>query len=692
MSLFNRVVYSLLAVDPRRLWLRYAIGLTLILILTGVSHGISFYAIHASGNDAVFINKGGQQRTLSQQILYFASAYHREGGSERKAALKDVIDRFEASHEKLANPGRLNGSLKAIYFDNSQLNAVDYLTRNYINDAREVLTANDAAGRLAAEEALDRMAHAGPDHLLTRLETAVAGFESVATANLATLQIIQETMLAATILTVLLIGLLIFWPAHKAVNRAFSRLEKQKSAMKRTQTDLIEGNLELRRAKEDIEYQATHDALTGLHNRRFLEAELDRRIRASEGSDERIAVLHIDLDKFKQINDTLGHAAGDYILTHVAVVLKEASNGSDVVARVGGDEFVIVRTGPCSETELAAIADEIITELSKPVPYDDNVCHFGASIGIDIGITSDYLECADIDELLVNADVALYKAKERGRGCYQFFTPALKRESSESKLFSNEILSAVTHHEFIPHYQLQFDAKTGLPVGAEALVRWDHRERGLLLPGEFMPTAQSLQAMGDIDAIMLETVLRDYMAHWRDHPMMRRISLNLSAQRLNDPDFVARLDTLSQPREVLSFEISETVNLEGELSSLLEPIGQLKRMGYNVEIDDFGTAHASILTLQRLKPDRLKIARELVSGIAGSERERVSVELITRLADVMGVEVVAEGVETAAQAQVLKSLGCDILQGFHYSKPMPALEVNEVLTRFSERLASEKRA
>lgn len=691
MGTVRQWVHRRFAIDPKNLWRRYLLGLGIILALLSLSHVASYIALHETADDAILVKESGRQSTLSQRILHFATAYHSDGETRQKEGLEAAINLFEQTHNKLTSLPDLSDELKAIYFESGDNLALDTLSRIYAGQARVVLDSDDEWG---VETALSNIKMMGADRLLVRLDDAVTGFENLANHNTMTMRHVQDAMLAAAIMTLMVEAAFIFWPAQVATRHAFVKLERQKEALSRIHAKLQERNQDLEVMKAKIEYDALHDELTGLANRRYLTQELEQRVMENRDTEDKIAVLHIDLDRFKQINDTLGHAAGDFILKYVARILNEAADDDDIVARVGGDEFVIVRMHTIDEDLLCALAEQIICELCKPVPYEDNVCQFGASIGIDIGISSELMADVQIDQLLVNADVALYKAKEKGRGRYEFFTPHLNDELLRTKARSDAILRGIEHNEFLPHYQLQYDAKTFQPVGAEALVRWDHPEEGLLPPADFMPIAININRMADIDHLMLTTVLRDWVAHWRDNPMMKRLAINLSTQRLNDNRFLSQLRELGVPRDTFSFEVTEEVNLDGHSKHLLGVIQNVQAQGYDIALDDFGAGHASILTMQKIMPQRLKIAKPLVDQLTGSSRQNLFVKTVIDLARSQNVEVVAEGVETRKQALCLRDLGCDLLQGFYFSKPMSAQAINAELMQYgiSDGGTSVKRA
>ena len=436
-------------------------------------------------------------------------------------------------------------------------------------------------------------------------------------------------------------------------------------------------NAELEAAKERIEFNALHDSLTGLPNRRYLDEVLATHIdKFDEG--ERAGLLHLDLDRFKQINDTLGHAAGDAMLVHAAQVLKANLSPGDFVARVGGDEFMVLcRIAEADKPRwaelLAGLADRIIEEMHQPVPYHGHECRFGVSIGI----ACDLDQLADPRRLLVNADLALYRAKSRGRNRHQFFNDQLQAEIVTTKRVADEILSGLERGEFVAWYQPQFDATTHDIVGVEALARWNHPTEGVLPPNDFMKIAEELNVVATIDRMILEQTLSDFDGWAAGGLKVPKASVNVSARRLHDEELIRSLRDLSIKPGTISFELVESIFLDENDALFTWNVEQIEALGIDIEIDDFGSGHASIISLLRLKPRRLKIDRQLVTPILDSPAQRQLVGSIIDIGKSLGIEVLAEGVETMEHARVLKTLGCNALQGHAFAQAMSAAEFKE---------------
>ncbi|RDE08710.1 EAL domain-containing protein [Pelagibacterium lacus] len=437
-------------------------------------------------------------------------------------------------------------------------------------------------------------------------------------------------------------------------------------ALLRAKTQAEAKNFELESAKARIEHNAMHDPLTGLPNRRYLDEVLERHTSPEGRSDGLAAILHIDLDRFKQINDTLGHAAGDAMLVHASQILKRAVRQTDFVARIGGDEFVILCIGGKPGPDLRALADRIIATMRRPVSYQGHECRFGVSIGIAEG---NVRETAP-RQLLVNADIALYRAKRRGRNRAEFFSAELQAEIVTAKRVSDDLLAALDNNEFIAHYQPQIDATTRDIVGVEALARWQHPLRGLLTPDAFMAAAEELNVVATIDRMILEQALAQREAWALEGVFVPRVSVNVSARRLHDDTLIETLRALDIAPGTVAFELVESIYLDERDTMVSWNIDQIQELGIDIEIDDFGTGYASIVSLLQLQPRRLKIDRQLVQPITGGDRQRQLVASIIEIGTSLGIEAVAEGVESWEHAAILADMGCTVLQGYAIARPM----------------------
>ncbi|MFD1746632.1 EAL domain-containing protein [Rhizobium helianthi] len=426
-------------------------------------------------------------------------------------------------------------------------------------------------------------------------------------------------------------------------------------------------NVELELARQRIEHNALHDPLTNLANRRKLDMELDELTRESRNRRTQVSILHLDLDRFKQINDTLGHAAGDAMLVYAADVLRRNMKPDDLVARIGGDEFVIVVKNTADADAMAELSTRIINEIRQPLDFEGFSCRCGVSIGIAQASGPN----VDGRKMLVDADIALYRAKNQGRNRFEFFTQNLQAEIINHKRTADELLTAIEEQQFVTWYQPQFCANSKELTGVEALVRWRHPHRGILAPDAFLSIAEDLNVTANLDQIVLETVLKDQMRWAAMGLNVPKVSVNVSSRRLKDEALIETLKTLPITPGRISFELVESIFLDESEDSVTRNLEAIKALGIDIEIDDFGTGHTSIVSLLKLRPKRLKIDRQLVMPILTSPQERALVRSIIEIAKSLGVETVAEGVETMNHAEMLRELGCDLLQGYAFARPLP---------------------
>ncbi|UDF28139.1 UNVERIFIED_ORG: EAL domain-containing protein [Roseateles sp. XES5] len=423
-------------------------------------------------------------------------------------------------------------------------------------------------------------------------------------------------------------------------------------------------NRALEEARRAMEHNSLHDALTRLPNRRFL----DQQLALAAADDRPLTLLFIDLDRFKVINDTLGHAAGDELLKQAAGVLRAHVPAEDFIARIGGDEFVLLSRREPVAADFPTLSARLIEAISEPMAIEGHDCRIGASIGI--ATRSDAEESAE--QLLVNADIALYEAKRRGRNRVEAFNDELRLRTVEVKRLSDDILRGLERGEFRPFFQPQFCAETLEIVGVEALARWQHPTRGFIAPDVFLPVAESLNVVARIDEAILEQALFQIL-RWETQGIgIPRVSVNVSCQRLHDENLIEKLKAMNIRPGMLTFELLESISFDTADDGLKQAIEEIKALGIDIEIDDFGSGHASIVSLLELSPKRLKIDRRLVQPLLGSTAQQSLVHSIIDIGKVRGIETVAEGVETLEHAELLRRLGCHVLQGYALARPMPA--------------------
>ena len=435
-------------------------------------------------------------------------------------------------------------------------------------------------------------------------------------------------------------------------------------------TELLEQQRELKTYAERLEhsnqefsYQALHDELTGLGNRRFLNMKLDEWAEERSQSRGEIAALHIDLDRFKQINDTMGHAAGDHVLVIVSERLRHILREQDVITRTGGDEFVVLISCDTDSEFPKSVAERLVEEMAKPVTFEGRPCDFGASIGVA------QTPLIQPDELLTSSDIALYKAKMAGRGCVGVFDGSDLQDLHAAKNLGDDIVRGLECGEFIPAFLPEVDPSTGAVVGFEILARWMHPERGVLPPSEFREAADDLQILDQIDAAVFEAAMSACVPLFAEYNHCPHLAFNVCHGRLLDSDLARNISRWTYPGEI-SLELEECVFLEDESIGFLRSVEDLRKAGVKLTVDDFGSGRASIVALRRLAPDRLKIDARLIEPIANSDTALQLVRSIFDLGSALNIEVVAEGVETQAQVRALCDIGITRAQGFYFAEPM----------------------
>jgi diguanylate cyclase (GGDEF)-like protein len=421
-----------------------------------------------------------------------------------------------------------------------------------------------------------------------------------------------------------------------------------------------------------IEYASEHDYLTGLPNRRLV----DKRLAAlqADRSISTLAILHLDLDQFRQINDSYGHAAGDGVLRAAALRITAASPANSMAARVGGDEFVILLWNFGTVEALRRIAADVQQRLRKKIRFGHELLQSGATIGVS------WSAGRRGRNLFEESDLALYQAKKSGLNRVEFFSRQLQDDLLSKRHLAEELKRGLERGEIVPYYQMQFDAKTREISGLEALARWLHPEKGLLSPAVFMNVAAESGLSNDIDAAILKRALEDRRYWLSQGAVVPRIAVNISGPRLFDPTLLDSLRAMEIPPRQFAFELVETIFLDDPDERLLSNIDQIKQMGIDIEIDDFGSGHASVIGLARLRPKRLKLDRQLVVDIVQSEEQYSVVGSIIDIAKALNVGVIAEGIETEDHAEALTRLGCDMLQGYALASPVSAMEIDQLIS------------
>lgn len=432
-----------------------------------------------------------------------------------------------------------------------------------------------------------------------------------------------------------------------------------------------------RRVEAIIRHQASHDQLTGLANRLLFNERLSLALANAHQNAEMLAVIFLDLDRFKNVNDTLGHPVGDLLLQGVSRRLTNCLRVGDSIARWGGDEFTVLLYNINSHEEATLICQKIIQSLSSPFDLDGLELYTKASLGIALAP----YDGEDAETLLKNADAAMYKAKQRGRNNYQFYTRAIGSKVSEELNLENQLYKALKKSEFVLHYQPQINLNTGKIVGMEALVRWQHPERGLIFPDRFIPLAEETGFICQID----EWVMRAACLQNREWQLLglppMRIAVNLSCRQFLQPNTVQTIaEILSETElnpEYLEIEITETIAMT-DVNFTVSVLQHLQEMGIHISLDDFGTGYSSLWSLKNLPLNNLKIDKSFVADLQEGSSGATIVKVAIALGQGLNLQVIAEGVETAEQLAFLQSLHCEMGQGYFFSKPIPAAAATQL--------------
>ncbi|SOC03414.1 bifunctional diguanylate cyclase/phosphodiesterase [Rhodobacter maris] len=448
------------------------------------------------------------------------------------------------------------------------------------------------------------------------------------------------------------------------------------------EAELVAARAEAEAARARIAHDALHDPLTGLANRRGMDLCM-RESFENVRPDLPFAYLHLDVDRFKSINDVFGHQAGDHLLCAVARLLTRAAPEGAVVARMGGDEFAIFVQGTGAETRARSCAERFLRACREPVVFEGKKLWFSVSVGVSARAGG------DAGELVQNADIALYEAKNAGRDRIIVFSPELRRRVEHTKRISDKLVDALRQDRIAVHFQPQIDARNQRLVGAEALVRWHDPEEGVIPPDRFLPVAREMGLLARIDGIVLRKSVETVRSLAARGIKLPRISVNVDVQRLMQPDLFEDLAALGPLPCPLAFELLETLDFDEITDAMLEVLARLRAQGIAIEIDDFGRGRTSLATVQRIRPDRLKIDRSLTAQSARApEGVDPVVEAICNIGRALGIGVTAEGIESPDQAAALARIGCDCLQGFLFARPMSDVDLANWIGARSERMTA----
>jgi len=455
--------------------------------------------------------------------------------------------------------------------------------------------------------------------------------------------------------------------------------------------NVLANAIERRRTEEQTQHEALHDALTGLPNRSLFLDRLQHALSVVARRQTSMAVLFLDLDQFKRVNDSLGHAAGDELLAAVAPRIEQALRPGDTVARFGGDEFAVLAEDVDNERGATRIAERIAEALARPFILRDREHFVSASIGIALGTGAEEPEA-----LIRDADSALYRAKEHGRGGYEIFDEVMRSRVIEHMQTENDLRRALQREELALHYQPVIRLADGAVASMEALLRWDHPERGLIGPIGFIPVAEESRLIVPIGRWVIEQACRQAAGWQQLHPDAAPVgvAVNLSARQLADPNLVSHIEGSIQANGIdpstLCLELTESALLD-ETTFIERTLETLRGIGVQLALDDFGVGFSSLGYLKRLPLSMIKLDRSFVENVTENPHDAAIVRAVSEMADAIGIGVVAEGVETEEQVLMARDLGCGYAQGFHFSEPVPASYVEHLIARPMPRLPDPAR-
>ncbi len=440
---------------------------------------------------------------------------------------------------------------------------------------------------------------------------------------------------------------------------------------------------ELNEQKNILRYQAHHDALTGLPNRVLFTDRLKHGIKTAKRHKTGFALFFIDLDRFKNINDSLGHDVGDKVLKASAKRLESVIRKEDTLARLSGDEFTVIMEDLHQPEDASILAKKILEVLAEPIYSEDNILYVTGSIGVSLYPQ----DATDAQHLLKYADTAMYKAKEEGRDNFQFYSSEMTKYALEHMSMKTSLQQAIDNNEFLIYYQPQINTLTNTLVGVEALVRWQHPEKGLLLPDEFIPMAEETGLIMKIDQWVMKTAMKQINKWYKAGLNPGLLAVNLSVQQLECHNFVQKIKELIKKyhfkAEWLELEITEGQMMR-KPEEVIRKLTEINDLGVSISIDDFGTGYSSLSLLKRLPINRLKIDRSFVRDLPKDEDDVAIVKAIIALAESLKLDLIAEGVENFAQKDFLTDNRSTLVQGYLYSPPLSSVEMKRILLKESE--------
>jgi diguanylate cyclase (GGDEF)-like protein/PAS domain S-box-containing protein len=448
----------------------------------------------------------------------------------------------------------------------------------------------------------------------------------------------------------------------------------------RNVTDKKNYEKNLIKQKEELKYQATHDLLTNLPNRLLFEDRLELAIEKAKRKETTVALMFIDLDHFKEINDSFGHKTGDEVLKKVTQILQESIRQEDTIARLGGDEFTIILEDLSQAQDASLLAKKLLDNLSDPIKVENNEFYISSSIGISLYPN----DGENVTDLLKYADAAMYKAKDEGRNNFQYYSNEMTELAFERVVMESSLRESLKNGDFVVYYQPQVNGKSDKVIGMEALVRWNHPNMGLVPPGKFIPLAESTGLIVELDRFVMREAMTQVASWYKQGLNPGKLAMNLSVKQLNRKDFIDVLKELISETKCkaqwIELEVTES-QIMSDPDEAVKVLTRISDLGIELAVDDFGTGYSSLAYLKKLPIDKLKIDQTFVRDLPDDEEDAGITKAVIALAKSLKLKVIAEGVENIQQRDFIVENGCENIQGYFYSKPLPASQMQSILIK-----------